>query len=152
VSWGPDIGTPFLQENSVDKVTVSDIADSKPSMVVSVEAAAALTVGAGELMIAVGTNVKDINNQRVVSALQLLRDHLRETQYPVGPLAVNMVNSVPPGHLTPVTNVAAIPVLTEDDAIIAYGATFYGAGNSSNIGNVISRAIELFQERILKLN
>lgn len=136
----------------MDKVTVSSIADSKPNFVLSVQAAGVLTVGAGELMIAMGTNVKDINNQRVVSGFQLLRDHLRENSYPVGPLAVNLVNGTPPGHFTPVSNQATIPALTEDDSIIAYGATFYDAGNSENIGSSIRRAIELFQEQILKLN
>ena len=137
----------------MDKVTVSSIADSKPGFVVSVQAAAAITVGAGELIIAMGTNVKDINNQRVVSAFIDLRDRLREAEYPVGPLAVNFASGAPPsaeGYA--VANAAAIPVLTEDDAIIGYGATFYEAGNSSNIGNIIDRAIEVFQELVLKLN
>ena len=137
----------------MDKITVGSIADSKPSMVVSVQAAAAITVGAGELVVAVGTNVKDINNQRVTSALEVLREKLREAQYPVGPLAVNFVSGAPPsaeGYA--VANAAAIPVLTEDDAVIGYGATFYEAGNSENIGSIIRRAPDLFQEQILKLN
>jgi flagellar biosynthesis/type III secretory pathway ATPase len=137
----------------VDKVTVSNIADSKPSFVVSAEAAATLTIGAGELAIYMGTNVKDINNQRVVSAFKDLRDRFREAEYPVGPLAANISSGEPPsaeGYA--VSNAATIPALTEDDAVIAYGATFYDAGNSSNIGNIIDRAIEVFREQILNTN
>ena len=137
----------------MDKITVSSIADSKPSMVVSSQAAATLTVGAGELMIAMGTNVKDRNNTDVITAFQDLKDSLRESQYPVGASAVNYASGTPPsraGYL--VGNGAAIPALTENDAVIAYGATFYDAGNSVNIGAVIDRAIELFSEQILKFN
>ena len=137
----------------MDKVTVSSIADSKPSMVVSAEAAATLTVGAGELMIAMGVNIKNANNQDVVTAFQDLKDGLREDQYPVGALAVNYASGTPPnraGYL--VGNGAAIPALTEDDAVVAYGANFYDAGNSVNIGAIIDRAIEVFQEQILKFN
>jgi hypothetical protein len=153
VSWGPDIGTPFLQEKEVDKIAVGSIADSKPSFVVSVQAAAALTVGAGELVIAVGTNIKDINNQRVVSGLIIARDHLREVQYPVGPLAFTVLTSTPPDHATVVTNPAAIGAgHTEDEIVIAYDSAFYDAGNSTNFLNIIDRAIEVFQEQILKLN
>jgi len=137
----------------VDKVTVSSIADSKPSMVVSAEAAATLTVGAGELMIAMGVNVKNVNNQDVITAFQDLKDSLREDQYPVGASAANYASGTPPnraGYL--VGNGAAIPALTEDDAVVAYGANFYDAGNSVNIGAIIDRAIEVFQEQILKFN
>ncbi len=137
----------------MDKVTVSNIADSKPSFVVAVQAAAAITVGAGELVVAVGTNVKDINNQRVTTALEQFREKLREAQYPNGPLAVTFVSGAPPsaeGYA--VANAAAIPVLTEDDAVVAYDTAFYPAGNSENIGAIIRRAAELFQEQILKLN
>jgi len=137
----------------VDKIAVGSIADSKPSFTVSVQAAAALTVGAGELVIAVGTNVKDINNTRVISGLQLLRDHLRESEYPVGPLAFTVNTGTPPDHATTLTNVAAIGVgHTEDEIVIAYDSAFYSAGNSSNIGNQIDRAIEVFREQILNTN
>ena len=128
----------------MDKVTVSSIADSKPSMVVSTEAAALLTVGAGELMIAMGVNIKNANNQDVVTAFQDLKD---------GALAVNYASGTPPnraGYL--VGNGLTIPALTEDDAVVAYGANFYDAGNSVNIGAIIDRAIEVFQEQILKFN
>lgn len=137
----------------MDKITVGSIADSKPSFVVAVEAAGAITVGAGELVVAVGTNVKDINNQRVTTALEQLREKLREAQYPNGPLAVTYVSGAPPsaeGYA--VANAAAVPALTEDDAVIAYDTGFYPEGNSENIGSVIRRAAELFQEQILKLN
>jgi len=134
----------------VDKIVASNIADSKPSFTVSTEAAATLTIGAGELGIFMGINVKAINNQRVVSAFIDLRDRLREAEYPVGPLAVNFVSGTPPsaeGYA--VGNALAIPVLTEDDAVIAYGAAFYPAGNSGNYSNKIDRLIERFQEDLL---
>ncbi len=149
----------------MDKITVGSIADSKPSMTVSVQAAGAITVGAGELVVAVGDNVKADhtilvpgtapvgNNKRVTSALEVLREKLREAQYPVGPGQVTFVTGTPPsaeGYV--VGEGAAIPALTEDDAVIAYDTAFYPAGNSENIGSVIRRAAELFQEAILKLN
>lgn len=139
----------------MDKVTVGSIANSKPSMVVAVQAAAALTVGAGELVIAVGTNIKDINNQRAVSGLDFARDTLREAQYPVGALAFNVVTVTPPdNHSNAVLeNLAAIGIAhTEDEIVIAYDSAFYDAGNSVNIGSIIARAIEVYQEQILKLN
>ena len=136
----------------MDKVAVGSIADSKPSFVVSVQAAAALTVGAGELVIAIGTNVKDINNTRVLSALQLLQDHLKEGNYPQGPLQFTGAFSTPPTHGTTALNAAAIPAFTEDEVVIAYDLAFYDAGNSSNIGNIITRAIEVYQEQVAKFN
>ena len=136
----------------MDKITVGSIADSKPSFVVAVQAAAALTVGAGELVIAVGTTPTGVNNQRVVTALELLRDKLREAQYPVGPLAFTVLTTTPPSRVATLTNVAAIGVAhVETEIVIAYDSAFYSAGNSSNIGNIINRAIEVFQEQILKL-
>ena len=135
----------------MDKVTVSSIADSKPSMVVSVEAAGAITVGAGELVIAMGTNVRDTNNQRCVTALDALRDRLKEANYPVGQVTIS--SGEPPNlEAFAVTDAAAIPALTEDDAVIAYDAAFYNAGNSTNIGAIITRAIEVYQEQILKFS
>jgi hypothetical protein len=153
VSWGPDIGTPFLQEKEVDKVAVGSIADSKPNFVVSVQAAASLSVGAGELVIAVGTNVRDTNQTRVISALQLLQDHLKEGNYPQGPLQFTGAFSTPPDHGTVALNAAAIPgTFDEDNVVIAYDLAFYDAGNSSNIGNQITRAIEVYLEQISKFN
>jgi len=140
----------------VDKVAVGSIADSKPSFVVSVQAAAALTVGAGELVIAVGTNIKNINNQRVISGLEFARDTLREAQYPVGVGQFNVVTGEPPSNVNGayvITNPAVIGILhTEDEVVIAYDLAFYDAGNSTNFLNIINRAIEVFQEQILKLN
>ncbi|MCK4900715.1 MAG: hypothetical protein KAS38_18180 [Anaerolineales bacterium] len=134
----------------MDKITTDSIANSKPSFVVAVEAAATLTIGAGELGIFMGDNVKGVNNQRVVTAFENLRDRLREANFPVGPGAVTFVTGTPPsseGYT--VGEGAAIPALTEDDAVIAYGNTFYPAGNSSNYLNMINRLMERFQEDLL---
>ena len=134
----------------MDKITTDSVANSKPSFVVAVEAAAALTIGAGELGIFMGVNVKAINNQRVVTALENLRDRLKESDFPVGPGAVTFVTGTPPsreGYV--VGDGAAIPALTEDDAVIAYGNAFYPAGNSSNYLNLINRLTERFQEDLL---
>lgn len=137
----------------MDKITSDSIANSKPSFVVAVEAAATLTIGAGEIGIFMGTNVKDINNQRVVSAFKDLRDRIREAEYPVGPGAVTFVTGTPPSATGYVVGEgAAIPALTEDDAVIAYGNTFYPAGNSGNYSNHIDRLIERFQEDLLPFN
>lgn len=134
----------------MDKITSDSIANSKPSFVTAVEAAGALTIGAGEIGIFMGTNVKGINNQRVVTALENLRDRLREAEFPVGPGAVTFVTGTPPSREGYVVGEgAAIPALTEDDAVIAYGNTFYPAGNSGNYLNVINRLTEKFQEDLL---
>lgn len=137
----------------MDKIIAGGIDESKPSFTVTTEAAALLTIGAGECAIYVGTGVKDINNQRAVSALEELEHVLREAQYPVGALAVNYAVGTPPSRAGyAAANAAAIPAQTEDEVVIAYGATFYDAGNSSNIGNLIRRLVEVYQEQVLKLN
>ncbi len=134
----------------MDKITSDSIANSKPSFVVAVEAAATLTIGAGEIGIFMGVNVKAINNQRVVTAFENLRDRLREAEFPVGPGAVTFVTGTPPSREGYVVGEgAAIPALTEDDAVIAYGINFYPAGNSGNYLNHINRLIERFQEDLL---
>lgn len=134
----------------MDKITTDSIANSKPSFVVAIEAAATLTIGAGELGIFMGDNVKAVNNQRVVTAFEGLRDRLKEANFPVGPGVVTFVTGTPPSATGYVVGEgAAIPALTEDDAVIAYGNTFYPAGNSSNYLNTINRLIERFQEDLL---
>jgi len=137
----------------VDKITAASIAESKPSFVVTTEAAATLTLGAGEIGIFVGTNVKDTNNQRVVTALEELVELLRENQFPTGVNGLNLATGTPPGKTGyAVTDVAAIPALTEDEVVIGYGNSFYPDGNSTNLSAFFKSLIELFQERILKLN
>ena len=137
----------------MDKVTVGSIADSKPSMVVSTQVAATPTIGAGELAIWAGTDVRDNNQIKVLSALRRLRDHLRENQFPVGALAINMAHFTPDNGAILSGNFATFPGgMTEADVMIAYGATFYDAGNSTNFLDIINRAIEVYQEQILKLN
>jgi hypothetical protein len=149
----------------VDKITSDSIANSKPSFVVAVEAAATLTIGAGEIGIFMGDNVAADhtvlapgvapigNNQRVVTAFENLRDRLKEGNFPVGPGAVTFVTGTPPsseGYT--VGEGAGIPALTEDDAAIAFGDGFYPAGNSGNYLNHINRMIERFQEDLLPFN
>ncbi len=137
----------------MDKITAASIADSKPSFTVAVEAAGALTLGAGEIGIFVGTNVRDTNNQRVVTALDDLRDAFREAQYPNGVNAFNTAAMTPPGKTgVLIANLIAMPALTEDDVLIAYETGFYPEGNSVNIGEMIKSLIELYQERILKFS
>lgn len=137
----------------MDKITAASIAESKPSFVVTTEAAATLTLGAGEIGIFVGTNVKDTNNQRVVTALEELVELLRENQFPTGVNGLNLATGTPPGKTGyAVTDVAAIPALTEDEVVIGYGNSFYPDGNSTNLSAFFKSLIELFQERILKLN
>lgn len=134
----------------MDKITTDSVANSKPSFVVATEAAATLTIGAGELGIFMGVNVKGINNQRVLTAFENLRDRLRESNFPVGPGAVTFVTGTPPSREGYVVGEgAAIPALTEDDAVIAYGDSFFPAGNSSNYLNLINRLTERFQEDLL---
>lgn len=136
----------------MDKITAASIAESKPDFVVTTQAAATLTLGAGEIGIFIGTNVKDVNNTRVLSALNLLRDHLREDNYPQGPLALTGAFSTPPDHGTSALNAATFPVFTEDQIVIAYEAGFYPAGNSSNFDAMLTSMIEVYQEQIAKFN
>ena len=137
----------------MDKITAGSIADSKPSFVVAVEAAATLTLGAGEIGIFVGTNVKDTNNQRVVTALEELVELLRENQFPTGVNGLNLATGTPPGKTGyAITDVAAIPALTENEVVVGYGNSFYPDGNSTNFSAMLRSMVELFQERILKLN
>ena len=138
----------------MDKITVSSIADSKPSMVLSTQAAASLAVGAGELVVAIGTNIKDINCLRAFNGISAAEGVLKEADYPVGPNAFTVVTGEPPSYAAyALTNPTAIGIgHTEDEVVIAYDSAFYSAGNSSNIGNIIRRAIEVYQEQVLKFN
>lgn len=149
----------------MDKITAASIADSKPNFTVAVQAAAALTLGAGEIGIFVGTNVKAGhtilvpgvapvgNNQRAVSALDHIRDHIRESDYPQGPLALTGAFFTPPSNVpTTALNAATFPVFTEDEVVIAYDINFYPEGNSANFGAMIQSLIEVYQEQVLKFN
>jgi hypothetical protein len=135
----------------VDKVTVSSIADSKPSFVVSNVVAASPTLGSGELAIWAGTDAKDANQGEVIVALRRLAERFREEGFPVGPLANNMAHFTVPGGPITFLNHATFPGgMTEKDVMIAYEEDFYSAGNSSNMMNIIKRAIEVYKEQILK--
>jgi len=137
----------------VDKITAASIADTKPNFTVAVQAAATLTLAPGEIGIFVGTNVKDISNQRAVSALDHIRDHIRESQYPQGPLALTGSFFTPPTKFpTDALNAATFPAFTENEVVIAYDENFYPDGNSTNFGAMIQSLIEVYQERILKFN
>ena len=137
----------------MDKITAASIADSKPSFTVAVQAAGALTLGAGEIGIFIGTNVKDVNNQRTVTALEELAELLRENQFPTGANGLNLATGTPPGKTGyAITDVAAIPALTEDEVVIGYGNSFYPDGNSTNFGAMLRSMIEVYQEQILKFN
>lgn len=93
------------------------------------------------------------NNQRVVTALQDLAEILRENQFPTGANGLNLATGTPPGKTGyAITDVAAIPALTEDEVVVGYGNSFYPDGNSTNFSAMIQSLIEYFQERILKLN
>lgn len=134
------------------KITVTNIADGKPDHVVATQAAATLSIGDGELGIFVGTGVVAINQLRCISALQQLRDALRENLFPDGASADNYAYVTPPDGKPGIIvgNAAAIPALTEDEVAIAYGGTFYSESNSTLFANHIDRLIETFQEKILK--
>jgi hypothetical protein len=134
------------------KITVTNIDKGKPDHVVEAQAAATLSIGDGELGIFIGTGVVADNNQRCISALQQLRDALRESNFSDGAAADNYAYVTPPDGKPGITvgNGAAIPALTEDEVAIAYGGTFYDPGNSSNFSNHINRLIQTFQEKILR--
>ncbi len=136
-----------------NKVIVGSKADSKAAHVVSTESAGAPTIGAGELGIYIGTDVVATNNQRCISALQQLRDALREANFPVGPQNVNFAHVIPPDGKQGITidNATVVPGLTELHVVIGYGNAFESAGNSQTFVGHIDRLIETFQEKILKL-
>jgi hypothetical protein len=135
----------------VDKITVARVGDSKPSFTLSVEAAATITVPAGGLVLAVGTNAAADNQQEIVSALEAAREKMREAQYPNGPLAVTYVTgNVPHSTLDAAANAAAIPALTEDDYVIAFDTGFFAGGSGTVIGNQFRRAAERYLELVLK--
>jgi hypothetical protein len=137
----------------MDKIVVASRAASKPSYTVVSEAAAAPTVGAGELAVFIGTNIRDNIQIRGLNGVDEVKDALREAQWPVGPLAVNFGYVTPPSKTAIVVdNAAAIPALTEDDVLIAYGATFYDGSNSVIFDRHVDSALEVYREQIAVLN
>lgn len=138
----------------MNKVEIDRIDDPKTLMVVSVQPAAALSVNAGDLIIAVGTNVSDRNNQDVITALGDLKDALRERQYPHGAQIDNYAyfNPLESKSSIVIGNGLSIPALTEDDVVIAYENGFYPAGNSVQYDQSIQAMTEKLMEVVLKFN
>jgi len=135
------------------KITITNEDEGKASHVVATQAAATLTIGAGELGIFIGTDAVAANNQQCVSALHQLKDKLREVAggfNSIGGAVISAERAVPGGAIGLVAG-AGVPVLTEDDACIAYSNTFYPAGNTQIFIGLIDRMIETFQEKVLKL-
>jgi hypothetical protein len=138
----------------VHKIISSGIDQTKPNFVVDVQAAASITLGAGNIAIYIGTTALGRNISECVSALQNCRDALREAQYPDGTLAFDSAKmvDVPEGAIV-IANGAAVPLdTTENGVLIAYHNDFYEAGNSTKYTNVINRMIETFLERVVKAN
>lgn len=135
------------------KITCGGLYVAKPDYVVDTEAAAAITVGDGELVVAVGTSLLTKSPVLCVIALNDLLDALRERQFPDGAAADNYAYMTPPDKANVVVgNAAAVPALAETDAVIAYGGTFAGVGSSQIFIGHINRMIEKFLEDVAKVN
>jgi len=144
----------------MDKVLIQGMSLAKVNYAVSVQPAATITIGGSSFLIAVGTNVKDISNQRVVTALYNLIGVFREAQWPaiVTPNRAFAVITPPNKTGVSVQIVAtSLPPFTENDVVMAYGDNFFltgttHGGNSTIYNEHARRMIERLQEDVLKFN
>lgn len=139
----------------MDKIIIPDRAAAKANMTVTTEAAATLSIAVGQLIIAVGTNVRDAIQLRGINAIGTVKDALREQQgsYP----HLNEVTwgvSTPPGPVTvgSDTQLNNLPAFTEDQVVIAYDDGFYPPFNSHVYDTMINKALELYMEDVAKIN
>lgn len=142
----------------MDKIIIPDRAAAKANMTVTTEAAATLSIAVNQLIIAIGTNVRDAIQLRGINGIATVADALREQQgsYP----HLNEVTwgvLTPPGNTDQVTvgsdtQLNNLPVFTEDQVVIAYDDGFYPPFNSHIYDTLIDKALELYMEEIAKVN
>jgi hypothetical protein len=137
----------------VDKIIVPDRAAAKANMTVTTEAAATLSIAVGQLIIAIGTNIRDDIQIRGINGIGAVADALREAGYP----HLNEVTwgvATPPGNLSigSDTQLNNLPVFTEDQVVVAYDDGFYPPFNSHVYDTLVRKALELYMEEIAKVN
>lgn len=137
----------------MDKIIIPDRAAAKASMTVTTEAAATLSIATSEVILAIGTNVRDAIQLRGINAIGSIADALREAGYP----QLNEVTwgvSTPPGNISigSDTLLNNLPAFTEDQVVVAYHAAFYQPFNSHVYDTIIRKALELYMEEIAKVN
>jgi hypothetical protein len=116
-------------------------------------AAATLSVAAGEVILAIGTNIRDDIQIRGINGIGAVADALREAGYP-------HLNEVTWGVATPPGNIVLgsdtllnnLPAFTEDQVVIAYDDGFYPPFNSHVYDTIIRKALELYMEDVAKIN
>ena len=123
-------------------------------MVVSVVVAASVAIGAGEMVLWIGSTVGN-NHVETLMALERCRDALREFGVPKPANTFEVVALSQPGaakSLVVITNRAALPTITEDDVLIGYGETYVpGAGGSTKLLlDRIDAAANVLMESTLK--
>jgi hypothetical protein len=139
----------------VDKIIIPDRAAAKANMTVTTEAAATLSIATSEVILAIGTNVRDAIQLRGINAIGSIADALREAGYPqLGAPSITWGVSTPPGNVTigSDTLLNNLPAFTEDQVVIAYDSGFYPPFNSHVYDTIIRKALELYMEDVAKIN
>lgn len=139
----------------MDKIIIPDRAAAKANMTVTTEAAATLSIASGEVIIAIGTNIRDKYQIRGINGIGAVRDFLRERQHSYPQVnEVNWAVAIPPGGATfgSDTLLNNLPAFTEDQVVIAYHIAFYQPFNSHVYDTIIGKALELYMEEIAKVN
>jgi len=128
--------------------------DSKHQMAVSTVLAAAVAIGAGELVVWIG-NALNGNQVEIIEALNRCRDALRESGTP-NPAALSEVVALSqpgaPKSAVTVTDQAALPTITEADVFIGYGNGYLptSGGSSRLLDDRIDAALDKLLEDALK--
>lgn len=139
----------------MDKIIIPDRAAAKYNMTVTTEAAATLSIAVNQLIIAIGTNIRDAIQLRGINGIGAVRDALREQQGGFPHLnEVTWGVATPPGPVTvgSDTQLNNLPVFTEDQVVIAYDDGFYPPFNSHVYETLINKALELYMEEVAKVN
>ena len=141
MSWGPDIGTPFLLEKVVsESFTVSDTDAIRPSIVqATLNPVIPVLPAVDTVVVQVGNNLWTGTAFKFVieRALQQIFDVLRENQYPEGAGLVNFAYLAVVDQNGSLKNDVVVgdgalhPVLTEDVVIVEYRWAASGAGANS---------------------
>lgn len=139
----------------MDKIIVPNRAAAKSDMTLTTEAAATLSIAVGQLIIAVGTNLRDTMQLEGINGVGQVRDALREQQgsYPhLNEVTWGVVTPTGPVSVGSDTQLNNLPVFTEDQVVIAYDDGFYPPFNSHVYDSIIGKALELYMEEVAKIN
>ena len=139
----------------MDKIIVPSRAAAKADMTVTTEAAATLSIAVNQLIIAIGTNVRDAIQLRGINGIGTVRDALREQQgsYPhLNEVTWGVATPPGPASIGSDTQLNNLPIFTEDQVVIAYDDGFYPPFNSHVYDTIIGKALELYMEEVAKIN